>query len=129
MGGLGSGKHGGGEGGLGSSGPGGPAAVSPHQDASFLYTEPLGRVLGVWIALEDATLENGCLWFIPGSHTSEDTCPPCPLAPGPPWERDPGRREAKGSILACRWSVEKDGPGSCWLSTWHLLPGVGASLG
>ncbi|XP_064346669.1 phytanoyl-CoA dioxygenase domain-containing protein 1 isoform X2 [Camelus dromedarius] len=42
---------------------------TPHQDASFLYTEPLGRVLGVWIALEDATLENGCLWFIPGSHT------------------------------------------------------------
>ncbi|XP_055397333.1 phytanoyl-CoA dioxygenase domain-containing protein 1 isoform X1 [Bubalus kerabau] len=43
--------------------------VAPHQDASFLYTEPLGRVLGLWIALEDATLENGCLWFIPGSHT------------------------------------------------------------
>ncbi|ELK07255.1 Phytanoyl-CoA dioxygenase domain-containing protein 1 [Pteropus alecto] len=40
------------------------------KDASFLYTEPLGRVLGLWIALEDATLENGCLWFIPGSHTS-----------------------------------------------------------
>ncbi|XP_025230261.1 phytanoyl-CoA dioxygenase domain-containing protein 1-like [Theropithecus gelada] len=50
--------------------PRGPAVVSPHQDASFLYTEPLGRVLGVWIAVEDATLENGCLWFIPGSHTS-----------------------------------------------------------
>ncbi|KAF6126406.1 phytanoyl-CoA dioxygenase domain containing 1 [Phyllostomus discolor] len=47
--------------------------VTPHQDATFLYTEPLGRVLGVWIALEDATLENGCLWFIPGSHTSEVT--------------------------------------------------------
>lgn len=60
--------------GLGASYPGGLAAVSPHQDASFLYTEPLGRVLGLWIALEDATLENGCLWFIPGSHTSEDTC-------------------------------------------------------
>ncbi|KAK2493294.1 hypothetical protein MC885_016846 [Smutsia gigantea] len=44
--------------------------VSPHQDASFLHTEPLGRVLGIWIALEDATLENSCLWFIPGSHTS-----------------------------------------------------------
>ncbi|KAB0379303.1 hypothetical protein FD755_007087 [Muntiacus reevesi] len=42
--------------------------VTPHQDASFLYTEPLGRVLGLWIALEDAMLENGCLWFIPGSH-------------------------------------------------------------
>ncbi|NWI16350.1 PHYD1 protein, partial [Crypturellus soui] len=45
-------------------------SVTPHQDATFLYTEPLGRVLGFWIALEDVTLENGCLWFIPGSHTS-----------------------------------------------------------
>uniref|UniRef100_A0A8C2UD98 Phytanoyl-CoA dioxygenase domain-containing protein 1 n=1 Tax=Coturnix japonica TaxID=93934 RepID=A0A8C2UD98_COTJA len=44
--------------------------VTPHQDATFLHTEPLGRVLGFWIALEDATQENGCLWFIPGSHTS-----------------------------------------------------------
>jgi len=24
--------------------------------------------MGLWIALEDVTLENGCLWFIPGSH-------------------------------------------------------------
>ncbi|XP_036444958.1 phytanoyl-CoA dioxygenase domain-containing protein 1 isoform X2 [Colossoma macropomum] len=44
--------------------------VTPHQDATFLYTEPLGRVMGVWIALEDATLHNGCLWFIPGSHNN-----------------------------------------------------------
>ncbi|EHA99941.1 Phytanoyl-CoA dioxygenase domain-containing protein 1 [Heterocephalus glaber] len=44
--------------------------VTPHQDATFLYTEPLGRVVGMWIALEDATLDNSCLWFIPGSHTS-----------------------------------------------------------
>ncbi|KAF3701878.1 Phytanoyl-CoA dioxygenase domain-containing protein 1 [Channa argus] len=42
--------------------------VTPHQDATFLYTEPLGRVMGIWIALEDATVSNGCLWFIPGSH-------------------------------------------------------------
>ncbi|KAJ7399117.1 Phytanoyl-CoA dioxygenase domain-containing protein 1 [Pitangus sulphuratus] len=44
--------------------------VTPHQDATFLHTEPLGRILGFWIALEDATQENGCLWFIPGSHTN-----------------------------------------------------------
>ncbi|XP_022356652.1 phytanoyl-CoA dioxygenase domain-containing protein 1 isoform X1 [Enhydra lutris kenyoni] len=43
--------------------------VVPHQDSTFLHTEPLGRLLGLWIALENATLENGCLWFIPGSHT------------------------------------------------------------
>ncbi|KAG8010554.1 Phytanoyl-CoA dioxygenase domain-containing protein 1 [Nibea albiflora] len=45
-------------------------SVTPHQDATFLYTEPLGRVMGMWIALEDATVNNGCLWFIPGSHNS-----------------------------------------------------------
>ncbi|XP_059849745.1 phytanoyl-CoA dioxygenase domain-containing protein 1 isoform X1 [Hypanus sabinus] len=42
--------------------------VTPHQDATFLYTEPLGSIVGFWIALDDATEENGCLWFIPGSH-------------------------------------------------------------
>ncbi|MBN3320138.1 PHYD1 protein, partial [Atractosteus spatula] len=48
--------------------PGIGGEVTPHQDATFLHTEPLGRVIGLWIPLEDATLENGCLWFIPGSH-------------------------------------------------------------
>lgn len=50
--------------------------VTSHQDATFLYTEPLGRVMGMWIALEDATENNGCLWFIPGSHNSEQTARP-----------------------------------------------------
>ncbi len=42
--------------------------VTCHQDATFLYTEPQG-VVGLWFALEDATVENGCLWAIPGGHT------------------------------------------------------------
>jgi phytanoyl-CoA hydroxylase len=41
--------------------------VPPHQDSAFLYTEPPSAV-GFWYALEDATLENGCLSFLPGSH-------------------------------------------------------------
>ncbi|HKP71501.1 MAG TPA: phytanoyl-CoA dioxygenase family protein, partial [Pyrinomonadaceae bacterium] len=41
--------------------------VTCHQDATFLYTEPQG-VAGFWFALEDATVENGCLWAIPGGH-------------------------------------------------------------
>jgi len=41
--------------------------VTCHQDATFLYTEPL-RMLGLWFALEDATIENGCLHVIPGGH-------------------------------------------------------------
>ena len=41
--------------------------VTCHQDATFLYTEPM-RMAGLWFALEDATIENGCLWAIPAGH-------------------------------------------------------------
>jgi phytanoyl-CoA hydroxylase len=42
-------------------------AVTPHQDGTFLYTEP-DSVLGFWWALDDATEANGCLWAALGSH-------------------------------------------------------------
>lgn len=38
-----------------------------HQDATFLYTEPLS-VTGCWFALEEATQTNGCLWALPGGQ-------------------------------------------------------------
>jgi phytanoyl-CoA hydroxylase len=41
--------------------------VTCHQDSTFLYTEPID-IAGFWFALEDATIENGCLWAIPGGH-------------------------------------------------------------
>ena len=41
--------------------------VGCHQDATFLYTDPV-TVTGCWFAVEDATLENGCLWAAPGGH-------------------------------------------------------------
>jgi len=41
--------------------------VDIHQDAAFLYTEP-DSCVGFWYALEDATIENGCLWAKPGGH-------------------------------------------------------------
>lgn len=41
--------------------------VTCHQDSTFLYTEPQ-NIVGLWFALEDATVENGCLWAIPGAH-------------------------------------------------------------
>ena len=47
--------------------PGIGGEVGCHQDATFLYTEPM-TVTGFWFAIEDATLENGCLWAAPGGH-------------------------------------------------------------
>lgn len=46
--------------------------VSPHQDNAFLMTEPLS-IHGFWIALDDAKVDNGCLWAVPGSHLDPPT--------------------------------------------------------
>jgi len=38
-----------------------------HQDSAYFFIEPMA-IITAWVALDDATLENGCLWVIPGSH-------------------------------------------------------------
>ncbi len=38
-----------------------------HQDEDFIPTRDRS-LTGAWMALDDATFENGCLWVIPGSH-------------------------------------------------------------
>ncbi len=41
--------------------------VTCHQDSTFLKTEP-ETCVGFWLAIDEATLENGCMEFIPGEH-------------------------------------------------------------
>ncbi|WP_309380664.1 phytanoyl-CoA dioxygenase family protein [Cerasicoccus frondis] len=38
-----------------------------HQDEYFIPTRDRS-LCGGWIAMDDATVDNGCLWVIPGSH-------------------------------------------------------------
>ncbi len=39
-----------------------------HQDCAYFAVKPLEAVFGVWIALDDADEENGCMHVIPGDH-------------------------------------------------------------
>lgn len=39
-----------------------------HQDCAYFNFEEGTTVVGVWIALDEATAENGCMHIIPGSH-------------------------------------------------------------
>jgi very-short-patch-repair endonuclease len=42
--------------------------VAWHQDYSYwTYSQPMAHAT-FWIALDDATIENGCLHYVPGSH-------------------------------------------------------------
>ena len=47
--------------------PGIGGEVGWHQDATFFDSTPIS-VTTFWFALEDATLDNGCLWVQPGGH-------------------------------------------------------------
>jgi phytanoyl-CoA hydroxylase len=39
-----------------------------HQDTAYFDYLPLGGIVGVWIALDEATVDNGCMQVIPGTH-------------------------------------------------------------
>jgi len=47
--------------------PGIGGEVRWHQDATFFDSDPI-TVTTFWFALEDATVDNGCLWAEPGGH-------------------------------------------------------------
>jgi phytanoyl-CoA hydroxylase len=40
---------------------------APHQDYHYIHNDP-NTLIGVWIAMEDVDIENGCLWVVPASH-------------------------------------------------------------
>jgi len=42
-----------------------------HQDESYWLDMPDKRALSFWYPMEDATKENGCMWFVKGSHVHE----------------------------------------------------------
>ncbi len=44
--------------------------VGAHKDSTFLITDPLS-VCGIWISLDSASKENGCMWGVPGSHLKD----------------------------------------------------------
>ncbi len=38
-----------------------------HQDSAYFPIQPM-ELVTCWTALDDVTLDNGCMWVIPGSH-------------------------------------------------------------
>ena len=41
----------------------------PHQDLLYFPIRPAHLICGVWTALQKITIENGCLYVVPGTHT------------------------------------------------------------
>lgn len=58
-----------------------------HQDEAYWIDMEDKRAVSCWLALDDVRRENGCMWFIPGSHQEE---------------LRPHYQTGKGGALACR---------------------------
>jgi ectoine hydroxylase-related dioxygenase (phytanoyl-CoA dioxygenase family) len=56
-----------------------------HQDEIYIPTRDRSLV-GAWIAVDDATEDNGCLWVIPGSHRSGYLYPQRPHTRQDEWD-------------------------------------------
>jgi len=49
--------------------PAGIGAATPwHQDEAYWDPTQQYQNASIWMPLQEATIENGCLWFVPGSH-------------------------------------------------------------
>ena len=111
-----------------------------HQDEFYIPTRDRS-LTGVWIALDDATIENGCLWILPGSQVPgvvilrvltcaravkhgvkakrETICAlsvPVEISPREPWSC------ASGSVIMSEWSLKRNNSmaGDCWVSLLRL---------
>jgi len=79
-----------------------------HVDSTYLYTEPLSCI-GFWFALEDASMENGAMWCLPGAHRlplksrflRRDGKLVTDVLDSSPWPDGPrvGLEAAKGSLI------------------------------
>ena len=48
-----------------------PEETPWHQDEAYWDVTKDYNALGTWCALDDVDTDNGCLWFVPGSHRGE----------------------------------------------------------
>jgi phytanoyl-CoA hydroxylase len=54
--------------------PPGAKGQGMHQDNFYLLAKP-ATCIAAWTAIDDATLDNGCLYVVPGSHREDILCP------------------------------------------------------
>jgi len=54
--------------------PPGAKGQGMHQDNFYLLAAP-ATCIAAWTAIDEAALDNGCLWVVPGSHRHAIHCP------------------------------------------------------
>lgn len=94
-----------------------------HQDHPAWPIIQPADLVSAWVALDDATVENGCMWMVPGSHrwgdhgadlTNDDQFMPV--------HRHPSRLPDGAIVKAVPFEIKKGQVGYHHCLTWHGSP-------
>ncbi len=105
--------------------PAGFGVATPwHQDQAYHPPDQHHRTVNIWIPMEDATVENGCMQFIRGSHRG-------PVLPHT-WLVEGDRKSAMVAIGQEYWSANATAvpcpAGSCTLHHSYMMHFAGPNL-
>lgn len=94
-----------------------------HQDHPAWPTIQPADLISAWTALDDAEIDNGCMWMVPGSHRwgSQKGF----LTAGPNFEpvhREPSRLPPEAQVVGVPFIVKKGEVGFHHCLTWHASP-------
>ncbi|MCX5338665.1 phytanoyl-CoA dioxygenase family protein [Streptomyces atratus] len=85
-----------------------------HQDAAYWVGLPDTRAVSIWVALDESTLDNGCMWYVRGSHET-------PIRA----HRSAG---AGGGAIECECSEDEPGAMPLPLAPGHAAAHAGGTL-
>jgi len=100
---------------------GGP--TSWHQDHPAWPIIQPADLISAWVALDDATIENGCMWMVPGSHKWGDQSKyMASTSDFKPYHKEPGLLPSDAKVEAVPFEIKKGQVGYHHCLTWHGSP-------
>ena len=100
---------------------GGPTGWHQDHPAWPIIQPP--DLVSAWVALDDATVENGCMWMVPGSHRWGDHGRYLASTPDfKPFHKEPERLPEGAVVEAVPFEIRKGQVGYHHCLTWHGSP-------
>ncbi|MCC3376739.1 phytanoyl-CoA dioxygenase family protein [Cohnella sp. REN36] len=94
-----------------------------HQDHPLWPVIQPADLVSAWVALDDAVIENGCMWMVPGSHKWGDHQRYLASTPDfKPYHRQPELLPEGAVVEAVPFEIKKGQVGYHHSLTWHGSP-------
>ncbi|MCQ6559468.1 phytanoyl-CoA dioxygenase family protein [Paenibacillus mendelii] len=94
-----------------------------HQDHPLWPIIQPADLVSAWVALDDAVIENGCMWMVPGSHKWGDQQKHLASTPDfKPYHKNPELLPEGAVVEAVPFEIKKGQVGYHHSLTWHGSP-------